>query len=293
MTLSPLLVRQTKKTGKIHDVTPASAGWTHVGFGLHRLAPGEAYGEATDEREVCLVLVSGKGRFAVDGEDFGELGERMSPFEGAPWALYVPAGRNWAVDATTDLELAVCSAPGGGDFHARVIAPGTHPQITRGKGANVRHVHNIMPEDDGAANALLVVEVITPQGNTSSYPPHKHDEEKDGETHLEEIYYFETQVSAGSAAPADADAIGYQRVYASDDRPIDVSAEVRTGDVVLVPYGWHGPAMATPGYDLYYLNVMAGPGRVREWLISDDPHHGWIRRTWDESAVDPRLPFGR
>ncbi|MEB2619373.1 5-deoxy-glucuronate isomerase, partial [Kocuria rosea] len=65
------------------------------------------------------------------------------------------------------------------------------------------------------------------------------------------------------------------------------------GDVVLVPYGWHGPAMATPGYDLYYLNVMAGPGRVREWLISDDPHHGWIRRTWDESAVDPRLPFGR
>ena len=97
MTLSPLLVRPTTKTGKIHDVTPASAGWTHVGFALHRLAPGEAYGEATEDREVCLVLVSGKGRFAVDGEDFGELGERMSLFEGTPYALYVPAGRHWAV----------------------------------------------------------------------------------------------------------------------------------------------------------------------------------------------------
>ena len=87
------------------------------------------------------------------------------------------------------------------------------------------------------------------------------------------------------------DPVGYQRVYASDDRPIDVAAEVRSGDVVLVPYGWHGPAMAAPGYDLYYLNVMAGPGRVREWLISDDPHHGWIRQTWDPALIDPRLPF--
>ena len=92
MTHSPLLVRPTNKTGRIHDVTPVSAGWTYVGFGLHRLKAGEAYGEATGEREVCLVIVGGKGRFAVDGEDFGELGERMSPFEGAPWALYVPAG---------------------------------------------------------------------------------------------------------------------------------------------------------------------------------------------------------
>ena len=90
----------------------------------------------------------------------------------------------------------------------------------------------------------------------------------------------------------EADAIGYQRVYASDHRPIDVSAEVRTGDVVLVPYGWHGPAMAAPGYDMYYLNVMAGPGRVRDWLISDDPHHGWVRQTWDSQNLDPRLPFG-
>ena len=130
----------------------------------------------------------------------------------------------------------------------------------RGAGNCSRQVHNFGTPAALEADRFIVCEVLTPAGNWSSYPPHKHDEEKDGETNLEEIYYFETQVAAGSGAPADADAIGYQRVYASDDRPIDVAAEVRTGDVVLVPYGWHGPAMAAPGYDLYYLNVMAGPG---------------------------------
>ncbi len=264
MSKSPLLVRSTNKTGKIHEVTPASAGWTHVGFGLHKLAPGQAYGEATGEREVCLVLVAGKGRFAVDGEDFGELGERMRPFEGAPWALYVPAGRNWAVDAITDLELAICSAPGGGDFHAKVIAPGTHPRISRGKGANVRHVYNIMPEDDGSANALLVVEVITPEGNTSSYPPHKHDQDNlPHESQLEEIYYHRLNPPQGFA---------FQRVY-TDDRSLDEAMAVEDGDVTLVPRGYH-PVATTAGYDLYYLNVMAGPKRV--WKFHNAPEHEWV-----------------
>jgi len=163
----------------------------------------------------------------------------------------------------------------------------------RGAGNCSRQVHNFGTPAALEADRFIVCEVITPAGNWSSYPPHKHDVEQDGETALEEIYYFETQVAAGSPAPDDADAIGYQRVYASDERPIDVQAEVRTGDTILVPYGWHGPAMAAPGYDLYYLNVMAGPGPVREWLISDDPHHGWVRQTWDAAAIDPRLPFTR
>jgi 5-deoxy-glucuronate isomerase len=141
--------------------------------------------------------------------------------------------------------------------------------------------------------------VVTPAGNWSSYPPHKHDEERPGvETQLEEIYYFEVQ-HEGGAAGADgtdgtngADPVGYQRVYGTDERPIDVLAEVRSGDVVLVPHGWHGPAMAPPGYDLYYLNVMAGPGQERAWLICDDPAHGWVRDTWSTQQVDPRLPLG-
>jgi 5-deoxy-D-glucuronate isomerase len=137
--------------------------------------------------------------------------------------------------------------------------------------------------------------VVTPAGNWSSYPPHKHDEERAGvEAELEEIYYFEVQPQAGRAV-ADGDRIdpvGYQRVYGTDERPIDVLTEVRTGDVVLVPHGWHGPSMAAPGYDLYYLNVMAGPGAQRAWLICDDPAHSWVRDTWATQPVDPRLPLG-
>ena len=152
-------------------------------------------------------------------------------------------------------------------------------------------MHNFGTPAALEADRFIVCEVITPAGNWSSYPPHKHDEEKDGENSLEEIYYFETRLTPDGPDLPSSDPIGYARVYASDKRPIDVNTEVRTGDVVLVPYGWHGPAMAAPGYDLYYLNVMAGPGRVREWLISDDPHHGWIRATWGDQQVDPRLPI--
>ncbi len=140
------------------------------------------------------------------------------------------------------------------------------------------------------ADSIIACEVVTPAGNWSSYPPHKHDEERPGvETELEEIYYFETPRPTATARGADP--VGYQRVYGTDERPIDVLAEVRTGDVVLVPHGWHGPAMAAPGYDLYYLNVMAGPGPERAWLICDDPAHAWVRDTWADQAVDPRLPL--
>jgi 5-deoxy-glucuronate isomerase len=127
--------------------------------------------------------------------------------------------------------------------------------------------------------------VLTPGGNWSSYPPHKHDEDRPGESVLEEIYYFE--VGTGPRGQA---GVAYQRVYGNPDRPADVLAEVRSGDVVLIPHGWHGPAMAAPGYDLYYLNVMAGPG-AREWLICDDPEHAWVREQWAGQPVDPRLPM--
>ncbi len=126
---------------------------------------------------------------------------------------------------------------------------------------------------------LIAVEVLTPGGNWSSYPPHKHDETRDGEAELEEIYYFETR------------GLAYQRVYGTPGRPLDVLAEVGAGDVVLVPHGWHGPSMAAPGYDLYYLNVMAGPAAERAWRFCDDPAHAWVRGTWASQAMDPRLPM--
>ena len=131
-----------------------------------------------------------------------------------------------------------------------------------------------------AVDRLICVEVLTPDGNWSSYPPHKHDLARPGEeAELEEIYYF---VSRGLA---------YQRVYGTADRPVDVLAEVSTGDTVLIPHGWHGPSIAAPGYDLYYLNVMAGPAAGRSWLVCDDPAHAWVRGTWSGQAVDQRLPL--
>jgi 5-deoxy-glucuronate isomerase len=264
MSPSNLRIRPKGTTGQVHDITPASAGWNYVGFALHKLAADEIAGGKSRTQELCLVLVSGKARISVDGVDLGEIGERMSPFEGAPWAVYVPSGSQWAADATTAVELAVCAAPGGGDYKARVIAPGTHPRVSRGKGANVRHVYNIMPEDDGAAHSLLVVEVVTPQGNTSSYPPHKHDQDNlPHESQLEETYFHRLNPPQGFAM---------QRVY-TDDRSLDEALVIEDGDVTLVPKGYH-PVATTAGYDLYYLNVMAGPKRV--WKFHNAAEHEWL-----------------
>jgi 5-deoxy-glucuronate isomerase len=259
-----LLVKPQGDHGRVTHVTPESAGWTYVGFDLHRLKTGETASGETGSREVCLVWVSGKGKATAAGEDFGTQGRRMSPFEGAPAALYVPAGSSWSVTAETDLELAVCSAPGGGDYQAKLIPPGTHPQFIRGKGSNVRHVTNIMPEDDNSAHSLLVVEVITPGGNTSSYPSHKHDQDNlPHESLLEETYYHRVNPPQG---------FGFQRVY-TDDRSLDEAMAVENGDVTLVPKGYH-PCAAVHGYDLYYLNVMAGPTRI--WKFHNAKEHEWL-----------------
>jgi 5-deoxy-glucuronate isomerase len=155
----------------------------------------------------------------------------------------------------------------------------------RGAGQCSRQVNNFGTPDVLDADRLIACEVLTPGANWSSYPPHKHDTERPGESVLEEAYYFE--VADGPAGPG----IAYQRVYGSAERPVDLLAEVRTGDIVTIPHGWHGPSMAVPGYDLYYLNAMAGPGR-REWLICEDPAHLWVREQWKDQQVDSRLPMG-
>lgn len=261
--MSNLRQRPKGDTGRVHDITPASAGWTHVGFALEKLVAGEtSSGEATT-REICLVLVTGKARVSVDGKDLGELGERMTPFEGAPFAVYVPIGHSYTVTATTALDLAICSSPGGGSYEPRVIRPGDHPQMTRGKGTNTRYVTDIMPEGD-PAHSLLVVEVITPGGHTSSYPPHKHDQDNlPAESQLEETYYHRLNPPQGFAM---------QRVY-TDDRSLDEAVVIEDGDVTLVPKGYH-PVVAVHGYDVYYLNVMAGPKRT--WKFYNAPEHEWL-----------------
>jgi 5-deoxy-glucuronate isomerase len=186
----------------------------------------------------------------------------MSPFDGPPAAVYIPPRTEWSVTATTDLDLALCSAPGGGNHPARVID--IPAQITRGKGSNTRYVTNILPETDPGAHSLLVVEVITPGGNTSSYPPHKHDtDDLPRESLLEETYYHRLNPPQGFAM---------QRVY-TDDRSLDEALVIEDGDVTLVPRGYH-PVATVHGYDSYYLNVMAGPKRV--WKFHNAAEHEWL-----------------
>ena len=249
---------------RLIHVTPESAGWDYVGFDLYRLGAGETAAAATGDREACIVFLTGRGRTCVGDVDFGALGERMSVFDGKPWSLYVPAGARWTVAAETPLELGVCSSPGvAGTRPPRVIGPDAHEVITRGKGSNVRYVTDIISEND-PADSLLVVEVITPAGNASSYPPHKHDRDAfPEETRLEEVYYHRLNPPQG---------FGFQRIY-TDDRSLDVSMTVEDGDVTLVPRGYH-PCAALHGYDLYYLNVMAGPKRA--WRFYNDPAHAWM-----------------
>ena len=253
-------------SGTVLEVTPASAGWQHVGFRVVRLQPGQRHADRFPDREACLVLVAGRAEVTAGDHAFADVGGRRSPFEDqAPGAVYVPAGVAFAVTATTEVELAVCSAPGSGAGSVRRIDESRMSRETRGSDTNTRHVRNILPETE-PAEGLLVVEVITPGGHWSSYPPHKHDTATGAEeTALEETYYHRLQPPQGFAI---------QRVY-TDDRSLDETISVEDGDVVMVPRGYH-PVGAPHGYDLYYLNVMAGPSR--HWIFRNDPAHDWIVR---------------
>jgi len=265
--MSKLLVKPTGTSGKVHDITAASAGWRYVGFGLYRLKAGERVAEVTGDREVILVLVEGKAELAAGGQEFGEMGERLSVFERTPpHCLYVPNDSDWAAVATTDLTLAVCTAPGHGGHQARVIGPVDVPSVTRGKGTNTRYINAIAMEERDVADSLLVTEVFTPAGHWSSYPPHRHDVDAFPEmTYLEETYYHRLNPAQG---------FGIQRVF-TEDGSLDETMAVADGDVVLVPKGHH-PCGAPYGYEMYYLNVMAGP--LRKWRFQNHPDHDWIAK---------------
>ncbi len=261
--MTQLLRKPTGASGKVHDITPESAGWGYVGFGLYRLAPGETAEAATGDTEVILVLVEGKAEITGAGENFGELGDRMSVFEQTvPHCVYIPNGQHWHAAATTPCTLAVCAAPGKGHHPARRIT-GISQEV-RGTGTNTRYIHPIAMEDADIADSLLVTEVFTPQGHWSSYPPHRHDEDAYPDmTYLEETYYHRLDPASG---------FGIQRVY-TEDGALDETMSVADGDVVLVPKGHH-PCGSPYGYSMYYLNVMAGP--LRKWRFKNDPAHDWI-----------------
>ncbi|MER6422881.1 5-deoxy-glucuronate isomerase [Streptomyces sp. NPDC001137] len=266
-------------------VTPESAGWGHSGLRILTLKPGQAHALSTEDSEFLVLPLTGSCTVTTDGTAF-ELTGRTGVFASVTDFAYLPRESEALISSATGGRFALPSArTGRSSLSARYGSKENVPVELRGAGACSRQVNNYCLPGTFDAEQLLVCEVLTPGGNWSSYPPHKHDQARPGqESELEEIYYFE--VSGGE------NGFGYQRVYGTEARPIDVLAEIRSGDTVLIPHGWHGPSIAAPGYDLYYLNVMAGPGQDRAWLICDDPAHGWVRTTWDAQDVDDRLPFG-
>ena len=264
--VSPLLAKAAPTGREIVNVTPERAGWTHVGFRALRLSTGQTEVLDTGERELCIVVLTGTVDVGIDGVVYAGLGTRNSVFEEvSPAAVYVPSGKTVQIRAAREAEVALCTAPC--DLRNRkvsVLDPAKMKRSVRGKGTNTRYVCDILPHDDPTAAHLLVVEVMTPASHSSSYPPHKHDQETPpDETLLEETYYHRLNPPQGFA---------FQRVY-TDDRSLDEACAVEDHDVVMVPRGYH-PVVAPHGYDLYYLNVMAGPNRF--WVFKNDPQHEWM-----------------
>ena len=271
-------------------IDPQEAGWEHTGLYVVTLAPGESRRITAREYEWLVLPLSGQVRVECTGQLVILLG-RKSPFAGPTDFAYVPVASTFTITSTAGARVALPHAKASESLPFRRIPAEETVVELRGAGHCSRQVNNFGTPSVLNAESIIACEVLTPAGNWSSYPPHKHDEHhQDRESVLEEIYYFEMRAEGDSPEPAHA--FGYQHVYGTADRPISVLAQVHTGDVVLVPHGWHGPSMAPPGYDMYYLNVMAGPGARREWLIRDDPDHAWVRKTWASQKVDARLPFG-
>jgi 5-deoxy-glucuronate isomerase len=263
------------RAGSWEQVTPESAGWRYLHFGVR---PG-SFESATRGAEVVLVPLGGRCRVTADGASW-ELGERGHVFDGLPWALYLPRDTDYRVEAFGALELAICGAFCERRREPVLVRPDQVEVEVRGAGNATRQINHIV-KPEFPAERLLVVEVFTPSGNWSSYPPHKHDEDRPpAEVVLEETYYYRT---------ARPEAFAVQRLY-SPQRGVDVTVTVRDRDLMLVPWGYHTTA-AAHGYDLYYLNALAGDRR--SMAAADDPQLAWIRSAWTELEPDPRVPLVR
>jgi 5-deoxy-glucuronate isomerase len=268
-------------------VDPGSAGWGYSALRVLTLEPGGSRTLDTGDSEWIVLPLSGACTVLVDGETFALHG-RADVFSGVTDFAYLPRDSRAVLGSSGGGRFALAGARCTARLPARYGPAAAVPVELRGAGGASRQVNNFAAADSFGCDRLIAVEVLTPGGNWSSFPPHKHDEDRHdahgpSESRLEEIYYYE--FGGGDSA------LGYQRVYPSPAGGTDVLAEVRSGDAVLIPDGWHGPSMAVPGYDMYYLNVMAGPDPLRAWLISDDPAHAWVRDTWAGQPADPRLPL--
>lgn len=266
-------------------VTPQSAGWTESSLWTLTLAAGQSVDLNSSSDEIMVVPLAGSATVTSEGTEF-DLAGRASVFDGPSDFVYVGKDSAYTLASADGGRFALCGARAEKKLPFRYVPASDVSVELRGAGNCSRQVHNFGTADTFEADSIIACEVITPGGNWSSYPGHKHDENTEHESALEEIYYFEI-----AEGPDGSNGFGYHRVYGTPQRPIEVLEEVRTGDVVLVPHGYHGPSVAAPGYHMYYLNVMAGAGKERAWNIVDDPEHTWIRGTWADQPIDPRLPL--
>jgi 5-deoxy-glucuronate isomerase len=272
-------------------ITPQQAGWTYTGLRVIELAPGGERLLATDDAEMAVLPLEGGCLVECEGHRF-DLEGREHVFARVTDFAYVPI----------DCEVRITSA-GGGRFAlpnaraTRKLDPAYGPAEevpveVRGAGRATRQINNFMEPEAFPADKLIAVELLTPEGNWSSYPPHKHDERGPGEAELEEVYYFElARVLDGRERRHEVGAgFALHRLYTSDGS-IDLTESVGHGDIVLTPRGYHGPSAAAPGFDLYCLNVLAGPADERSMAFSDDPGYRWVRREWEAQAKDERVPI--
>ncbi len=273
-------------TGRFHPqatrIQPGSgSALTYAGLEIVTLSRGETHRWQTGPDETAVVPLAGAAIVTVDGTAF-ELEGRESVFTGPTDFVYTPIGATGTITATRPGRFALCRARTDQRLEPYRVAASAVPVEVRGGGPATRQINNFLAAGVHDAAKLIAVEVITPSGGWSSYPPHKHDEFTADEVALEEIYYFEIA----------AEGFGFFTAYTADGTIAD-TVTVRTGDAYLVPDGYHGPAAAAPGYHMYYLNVMAGPGDERVWRFCDDPAHAGLRQWLDTLPPDPRLPMMR
>lgn len=261
-------------------VTPGTAGWRYAGLQIVCLPPGGSHEAHTGGSEMAVLPLRGGCHVEVDGRAF-TLEGRESVFARISDFAYVPRDAEVRLVSPHGAELALCTAPARRRLDAYRVAAAQVPVEVRGGGPATRQIVNFLSADSFEADRLIAVEVITPEGGWSSYPPHKHDTTSADEVELEEIYHFRVEGDAG---------FGFFTCYAADGSFHD-TVTVRDGDTYLVPRGYHGPAAAAPGHHMWYLNVMAGPAEERVWRFCDDPSHAWTRPVLDELAPDPRLPL--
>lgn len=262
------------------SITPAEAGWTYVSFAVRTVAAGESVTIPGAGQEHALVPLSGTAE-VTSGAQSWELGGRRSVFDGLGWCLYLPLDTEATVTAVTDLEIAVAGAPATTRHEPVLVTPDDTDIELRGGGNASRQVNSLMLPGF-PADRLHVIEVWTPGGNWSSYPPHRHEHDRDGEAELEETYYYRLRDPENGWA--------LQRVYSPERDGFDLVQTVRDGDLLLIPWGYHTTA-AAHGHDLYYLNVLAGPAPKRTLRARQDPCLTATQDAWPEAGIDGRLPL--